>query len=723
MRRLAAIIGIGAAGLSLAGGHNGPANIDRGRLLEASHHPEEWLTTGGDFGKTHFSRLGAINVSTVSRLGYAWGYETGTNRGLEATPIVVDNVMYTSGVAGRAYALDAATGKQIWRFEPRVNPAVQRSTCCDQVNRGVAVWHGRVYVSALDGILYALNAATGKVLWKADTITDRTRGYSSTGAPEVAGNVVVIGNAGGDFDARGYITAYDLKTGLQAWRFFTVPGDPQKPIENADLAIAAKTWDAHSRWDVGGGGNVWDGMTYDPQLNLLYVATGNGEMWEHLKRSPNGGDNLFTCSLLALNPDTGRLVWHYQETPGDQWDYDSDAPIVLTTMSIAGRERQVLMHAPKNGFFYVLDRTSGELLSAKPYVPVNWASEIDLKTGRPLLNPAADYASRPKLVFPSPVGGHLWNPMAYSPSTGLVYLPAIEGGSVMYDLGVNPDRQPGLTNVDVGLAILNSPEDLASLPPAVKIALGRPPADSLDLHRRAYLRAWDPVAQREVWKVLTVGGWDHAGVLATQGGLVFQGSVDGHLRAYDARSGRLLADVDTGSSIIAAPMSYAVDGVQYVAVMAAAGGGYWPVPHPENAAYKYGNSGRILAFRLDGTTTPKPPPLPPIELIPQPPPQTESVAVVQRGQILYLTHCALCHVNAARTEGADLTRLSAGVHAAFDDIVFGGLLREQGMPQWSDVLSKGDVHAIHAWVIKMSEDAYQAQQSKTAPTQALEGPG
>ena len=698
--------------LLLAACERGPAAIDRARLLAAARHPQQWLTTGGDFGKTHYSGLDAIDAASVSRLGYAWGLDTDTTRGLEATPIVVDGVMYASGVAGRVYALDAASGKQLWRFEPQVDPRAYRATCCDQVNRGVAVWRGRVYVAALDGVLYALDAATGKVAWRADTIIDHTRGYSSTGAPEVAGDLVVIGNAGGEFDTRGYVTAYDLKTGRQAWRFFTVPGDPKKPIDHPDLAAAAKTWDPDSRWDVGGGGNVWDGMTYDPKLDLIYVGTGNGEVYSHARRSPKGGDNLYLSSVLAIRAKTGRLAWHYQETPRDQWDYDSDAPLVLTTLRIAGRSRDVLMHAPKNGLFYVLDRATGELLSAKPYVPVTWTRGVDPKTGRPIPNPDADYTDGAKLFFPSPVGGHVWNPMAFSPRTGLVYLPVIESGGVISN-PANSGRRAGLINVGVTMALPDKPEDLAALPASVLAAAKAPGMPNL--RKRAYLRAWDPVAQHTVWQVPTAGWWDHGGVLATKGDLVFQGSVDGHLRAFDARSGRLLKDIDTGSSIIAAPMTYAVGGVQYVAVMAAAGGGLWYLPHPENASYKYGNLGRILAFRLDGIATPKPAPLPPIEPIPAPPPQTASAATIARGQALFASNCTVCHVNLPRTGSADLTRLTPESHASFDEVVFGGLLKDQGMPQWSDVLTKDDVHAIHAYVIKMSQDAFRAQQTKTAP--------
>jgi quinohemoprotein ethanol dehydrogenase len=310
------------------------ASIDRTRLLAVDNDPGAWLTTGRDFGKTHYSPLDSINEQTVSRLGFAWQLETGTNRGMEATPIVIDGVMYTSGVAGRVYALDAASGKVLWQFEPQINGKALRGSCCDMVNRGVAVWQGKVYVAAIDGVLYALDAASGKELWRADTVDDKQRGYSVTGAPEIAGKVVVIGNGGSEFDARGYVTAYDLETGKQAWRFYVVPGDPKKPFEHPELELAAKTWDPDWPFEMGGGGTPWDALVYDPELNLLYVGTGNAAPWNRKVRSPKGGDNLYLASILAINPDSGRLAWHYQEVPGEQWDYTSTQPIVLSTLKL-----------------------------------------------------------------------------------------------------------------------------------------------------------------------------------------------------------------------------------------------------------------------------------------------------------------------------------------------------------------------------------------------------
>lgn len=641
--------------------------IDRKRLMSADKHPGEWLTTGRDFGKGHYSPLAQINTKSVGRLGFAWDYDTQTNRGLEATPIVVDGVMYTSGSTGKAYALDAKTGKERWSFDPHADLRMNRQSCCDEVNRGVAVWKGKVYVAAYDGMLYALDATTGKVVWKADTITNKAKGYVVSGAPEVAGHVVVIGNAGAEYDARGYVSAYDLDTGKLAWRFYTVPGDPASPQESPELEAAVKTWDPKSRWDMGGGGTVWDAMVYDPELNLLYFGTGNGTFYDQSRRSPSGGDNLYIASILAVNPDTGRLVWHYQVAPGDSWDYDATQPIILAELRIGGANRRVLMQAAKTGFFYILDRGTGELLSAENYVPVTWAERVDLKTGRPVLASGVhDFRNNfngKAYIQPSSMGGHNWNPMSYDPKTGLVYIPEIENGQT-------------------GLFTGNT-----------------------------FLRAWDPLKSKHVWSVLTGEWWDHGGVLSTAGGLVFQGTGAGHLLVYDAATGKKLKDIDTGTTIMAAPMSYEIDGVQYIAVMAGWGGGGWSIPHPESAAYQRGNEGRIIAFKLGGEAVPIPPLLPPIPAIPAPPPLTASVDVVKHGGAIFGARCGACHVNAPRSGAPDLRRMAPETHAAFDQIVLGGILKQAGMPGWEGVLAQADVDAIHAYLISISWDAYNKQQA------------
>jgi quinohemoprotein ethanol dehydrogenase len=688
--------------------------IDRDRLLNADADPGDWLTTGRNFGRTHYSALNQINKDTVHRLGFAWQYETFTNRGLEATPIVVDGVMYTSGVAGRVYALNARTGEEIWNFNPEIDRQVDRGSCCDEVNRGVAVWKGKVYVAAFDGRLFALDARSGSVIWQADTIIDHTRGYSSTGAPEVAGNVVVIGNGGAEYDARGYVSAYDVETGEFKWRFFIVPGDPKKGFEHPELEMAAKTWDPNSRWDVGLGGTPWGALVYDPELNLLYVGTGNAALYSYHDRSPSGGDNLFLTSILAIDPDTGRMKWYYQEVPGDRWDYTAVQPIMLADLMIGGKLRKVLMQAPKNGYFYVLDRETGEFISAKNIVPVNWGS-VDPETGKPTVDlEAADYTNGPKYVTPGSMGAHSWQAMALSRDTGLVYIPVIRSGMVIFDATKGHKYRPGLGNTGV-VNLMGGTVNLstATYPPEIEKILksGELFKNYPDREMRTYLIAWDPVRQKQVWQTPDAEWWDRAGVLATAGRLLFVGNGAGQFRALDDATGDVVKAIETGSTIMAAPMTYTVDGEQYIAVMAAFGGGGWYFPHENSAAYKYGNMGRILTFKLDGGEAPIPPLLPTDDPIPQPPKQTASKKTIEKGQELFGANCRACHSNQTRTLSADLRRMSPETQSRFNDIVLHGTLRTGGMPQWDDVLSEKDADAIHAYLIQLAQNAYDEEQA------------
>jgi len=692
-----------------------PGWIDRERLYSSEAGEDWWLTVGGDAGGTHYSRLKDINRENVARLGLAWQFETGTIRGLEATPIVVDGVMYTSGVAGRVYALDAATGKPIWIFEPEVDMQVNRGACCDMVNRGVAVWEGLVYVAALDGVLYALDAATGKVVWKASTFIDDGRARASTGAPQIAGDVVVIGHGGAEYDARGYISAYDLKTGEFRWRFFTVPGDPSRPYEHPELEEAAKTWDPKSRWDMGGGGTVWDAMAYDAELNLLYVGTGNSTPYPRAIRSPGGGDNLYVCSILAIDPRTGRLVWHYQETPGDQWDFTATQPIILTDLEIEGRKRRVLLHAPKNGFLYVLDRATGELLAAPKFAYTNWATHVDLKTGRPVENPeAADYSRGPKIVYPATAGAHNWHKMAWDPELRLLFIPTQEMGNLIFIPPGEPEYRPGRINANAALVFTPQLEFvLPTLPPPMQEQIRALPEyrNKERLRGRSFLQAIDPLTGERRWSVDSAGWWDRAGVLVTAGGLVFQGSATGTFNVYDSSTGELLKTIEVGTSILAAPMTYRVDGVQYVAVMAAWGGGGWSFPQPESAQYRFGNAGRILAFRLDGGPVPQREPLPEPPPIPEPPPQFGDAATIARGEALFSQTCSLCHSNQTRSLAPDLRRMTPAVYEAFDSIVLEGLLLPNGMPRWDDVLTPEDTRAIRAYLIDQQAKAYAAERA------------
>jgi quinohemoprotein ethanol dehydrogenase len=684
-----------------------PARVDEARLAEADAEPHNWYNVHRGSASDHFSPLNKIDQTNVGELGFAWQYETNTTRGLEATPIVVDGVMYTSGNWGKVYAVDAKTGRQLWTFDPQVPGKWGRRPCCDVVNRGVAVWKGKVYVASLDARLFALDSVTGKVVWQQDTLIDRDRYQTSTGAPQIAGGKVVIGNSGAELGVRGYFSAYDAHTGDFAWRFFTVPGDPKKPFEHPEMEMASKTWDPDSAWDIGGGGTVWGHMAYDPKLNLLYVGVGNGAPHPVYIRSPKGGDNLFLSSILAINPDTGRLAWHYQTTPGDSWDYTAIEQLVLTQLQINGRPRQVVMQAPKNGFFYVLDRTTGELLSAGKYGRVNWASHIDLKTGKPVLNEQSDYSKEPKLIYPGQAGAHNWRPMSFSPKTGLVYIPVIEMAMVYSLLSTSKQRRYRPGESHEYSQILSVDGSGAS---ERQLGTAEIPVRELD-----FLKAYDPVSQQEVWSVATsTPGEQSGGVLATGGGLVFQGDGAGFLNVYAADTGASLARINVGTGIMAAPLSYAVDGEQYVAVMAGVGGpANWMFPK-SSAAYRYGNAGRVVAFKLGGGKVPLRPQIDRTQLFDLPQVQA-SAETVARGEELYgKARCNWCHAHGSPGVLPDLLNLSPAMHQAFKDVVLKGILESRGMASFADVLSEEDVEAIHAYLVDEARKSRTGERARGA---------
>lgn len=673
-------------------------NIDFERLLKADTEPGEWFTGGRDYQQTYYSPLTNINKTNIKRLGYAWSYDIDFTTAFESTPTVVDGIMYTSGNRGKVYSLDAETGSLLWQFDPNIDATILSRICCTDVNRGVLVWRGKVYVGSLDGYLYALDAANGNMVWKVDTITDRARSYSITGAPYIAGDKVVIGNSGAEFDARGYVTAYDLDSGAQAWRFFTVPGDPKNGFEHPELEWAAKTWDPNSRWEVGLGGTAWDGMAYDPKLNLLYVGTGNGVPWNRDIRSPAGGDNLFLSSILALNPETGRLVWHYQTTPGDSWDYTATQKLVLADLEIAGKLRQVIMQAPKNGFFYVLDRKTGELLSAMPYASVNWASHVDMKTGRPVETGQGDYSKEPKLLFPSPLGAHQWAPMSYNKISGLVYLPIQEIAMVL-SAPENFSYQAKQTNMGALVTGFTaggglSSNTLANLPPLEMLTAGQP-----NTRPQLFLTAWDPAAAHEVWRVDVTGEIEPeldfyrraSGVMSTASGLVFQGGPDGYFNIYDAETGNRLHTINVGTSMLAAAMTYLIEGKQYVAIMAGVGefDGY--------VDQQFGKRGRIVAFKLDGAGVPQ------REALVRDKAQAQTSLVkdnarpeqISHGEVLFERHCAICHTT-GRAPG--LGNISHAVRTEFFDIVLKGTRVAKGMGSFRDLLSDEDTKDILSYL-------------------------
>ncbi len=681
-----------------------------------------WLAGGRDSDGTYYSPLAGIDASNVERLGFAWQYDLGTHRGQEATPIVIDGVMYTSGTWGYVYAVDAASGRELWRYDPKADYAAARNPCCDLVNRGVAVSKGRVYVAAVDGRLHALDAATGARLWDVDTIADHSLPYSSSGAPQIAGNVVVIGNSGADLNrggVRGYVSAYQLETGKLVWRFYTVPPPRGQPYENPELALADKTWDATRQPEYKGGGTVWDGLGYDARLNLVYFGTANAAPYDQRLVGPSRLDLLYTASIVALHADTGRLAWHYQTTPHDVWDYDSVQKLVLADLRIRGRTRHTIMQACKNGFFYVLDRQSGELLSAANYTYVNWASGVDLKTGRPVLTPQSDWYSGPKNIYPSWAGGHTWNPMSYSGKTGLMYIPVLDVPNVWVDMAHNGGTVKYIDGFFTANGIM--PDDTYD-PESLKRLFGPlPDLKTIESERRGkrvreLIRAWDPVAQRTVWEHETsfgMRGYD-GGIMSTAGNLVFQGRGSGELWIYAADTGKVLKVIQTGSHIMAAPMTYAINGVQYVAVQAGYGGAaitVGPIP-ASSAAHRYDNTNRIIAFRLDGGPVPTPPPRVD-EPFPQPPEQSADEQSIRAGEIKFIQECSRCHVLGPSIT-PDLRKLNPGFQSAFKDIVLRGLVAPTGMERFDDLLSENDVDDIQAYVIDESWKAYRAQESTPA---------
>jgi quinohemoprotein ethanol dehydrogenase len=687
--------------------------IDTDRMAHADEQPGEWLTDGGDGTGAYYSHLTQINAGNARQLGFAWDYELHSNRGLEATPIVVDGVMYTSGNWGRVYALDAATGRELWTYDPGVDAQWGRYACCDVVNRGVAVWEGRVYVVSLDGYLHALDAATGRLAWKTDTLTGRAATdfhYFASGAPLIAGDEVVVGNGGADFKgARGYISAFDLATGQFRWRFFTVPRDPARGAQDQPhLKQAIDTWDPHYDWSAGGGGSVWDGLSYDPELGLIYFGTANPSPYAIGKDTPRG-DQLYAASMLAVRAQSGQLAWHFQEVPGDGWDYDATQKTVLTALDIDGAKRSVLLQAAKNGYVYVFDRATGELLSAHPFAFINWTKGLDPGTGRPIRNPFADYTQRPKLIFPAMTGAHNWQPMSYSRATGLLYIPVIDASMVYIN---TENRRAGLIEGNFNVVGVMpedyDPQGLASLfgplPPMRKMDKGvAHPAAS-----RGVLRAVDPLTGRVAWE--QAGSlWD-GGVLSTAGNLVVRGDTGGHLNVYTADSGKLLQRIEIGTSVMAAPMTYSVRGEQYLAVMAGYGGGTLFMPFPaDSAARNYGNAGRIVAFKLGGSAVPKPP-LRVEKPFEKPPPHEGSAPSIASGEVLYNRFCGRCHVFGIGLL-PDLRRLSAPTHQLFYEIVLNGAYRAKGMGRWDDVLSRADAESIHAYLVDQAWVAYEHQQN------------
>lgn len=659
---------------------NPVAEVDAGFIARNATTGRDWPSYGLNHAENRFSPLTGITTQNVARLGLAWSYDLGSRRGVQATPVVVNGVMYVTASWSVVHAIDARTGQRLWSFDPEVPREFGERGCCDVVNRGVAVYRGRVFVASFDGRLFALDAATGQVAWQRDTIIDRTRPYTITGAPRVFAGNVIIGNGGAEYGVRGYITAYDHATGEQRWRWFAVPGNPADPPEDESMRRALATWDPAGRWwEAGGGGTMWDTMAYDAELGLMFVGTGNGSPWNQRLRSPAGGDNLYLHSIVALDPRTGAYRWHFQHVPGETWDYTATQPMILAELEIEGRLRRVILHAPKNGFFYVIDRTDGTLISARPFVEVNWATGYDAR-GRPIENPAARHPTEPFEAIPSAFGARNWHPMAFNPRTGLVYMP-VHG----VPLTLTPDPEWRMN---------------ANLPGRMQAASGwnlgfllnaTPPR----AQPFGALIAWDPVAQREVWRRDLGAPWN-GGTLTTAGDLVFQGTADGRFVAYHARTGETLWETPVGSGVVAAPSTFEVDGVQHVAIAVGWGGvfGLW------QRATDRVSPGRVYSFRVGGQAAM------PAPVLAERRPLVSGIAFraedVAPGTGLYVANCAGCHGVPGVNNGGNIPNLGFSTRETLENLpqlTLAGAWAGQGMPNFQGRLTEAEVLKIRAFIM------------------------
>jgi len=710
------VLSIAAIGLGGAARNGGPTRfgqIDDARMANAASEPQNWLLHSGTHMAQNYSALDQINVGNIKDLKPAWQLEFDTNRGQESTPIVVDGVAYVTTAWSKVYAVDAKTGKQLWFYDPKVPGQSGAKGCCDVVNRGAAVYKGRVYSGTWDGRLIALDARTGKLVWSTQTV-DPDSVLTVTSAPRIANGLVYIGNAGGDFGGRGYVTAYHADTGKQAWRFYLTPGDPKKKDGAAsdDImdTLVQPTWPGpHNEYR--GGANVWNSMVYDPEFDQVLLATGDGFPWNRHFRSEGKGDNLFIASIVALDAKTGKYKWHYQETPGESWDLDAIADIVLADLPVDGKVRKVAMHAPKSGLFWVLDRQTGRAISGVPFVAgVNWTFGLDPATGKPIMNPAAYYDNKTP-VRVGPNSAHSWHPVSFSPKTGLMYLQANQTPPPLWTPKPTYEWIKGVDNV--GLYMFGGPI------PAETLA--RTPPEDKSIPRASWLMAWNPVTQAPAWKTEARGG----GVLATAGNLVFQGearNLMGTLNAYRADTGEKVWSFPVPNAIHTSPVSYMIDGEQYILLPMGAGG--------TNALLGGGpdvrenRNGRLVAFKLNGKAT-LPPDAPPAGPM-RPPAATETftASAILQGQDLYGQFCARCHGIGARSSNMipDLRRSTALANKPlWSTVVEGGALVNKGMISWTKFLPAGGAEAIRAYVAEETRKQIANPLPANAPPPPVNG--
>jgi len=653
----------------------------------------EWLSYGRTYQEQRFSPLNKINRDNVNELDLAWSFKFDTARGMEATPLVHNGVIYVSTGWSHVHALDARTGEELWHYDAKVPKAQLAKTCCGPVNRGVALWQDsssaplQVFFGALDGRLIALDAKTGEENWSIQS-TPTDGNYSITGAPRIVKGMVIIGNGGAELGVRGYVSAYDVNTGEMKWRFYTVPGDRNKPQESPALEAALDTWSGDEWYKLGGGGGTaWDSLVYDPELDLLYIGTGNGSPWNRDLRSPGGGDNLYLSSIVALRPDTGEYVWHYQVTPADNWDYTATQQLVLAELQIKGESRSVIMQAPKNGFFYVLDRKTGELLSADKFAKATWATHVDMETGRPVESKFADYQKNGgSYIWPSPYGAHNWQPMSFSAKTGLMYIP-VQSIPAYFSAVEEVMYRVNRWNTGVDLNTNRDPRSWVA---------GKASMDALIFGE---LVAWDPIKKQRAWQVHHAKP-SNGGILSTAGDLVFQGTWDGTFAAYDAYDGEKLWQYKSDSAVLAGPMTFELDGEQYVAVAQGSGGTVMITVGDELQRNKT-NQNKLLVFKKGQFN------------------QTNSLAnaelttiralghaantdpeVIALGESIYHNNCGSCHgINALSNYIVpNLRYMSEQTHNDFASIVIGGTRTHKGMIGFYDTLGVDDVDAIHAYL-------------------------
>ncbi|MCW1384891.1 PQQ-dependent dehydrogenase, methanol/ethanol family [Novosphingobium sp. KCTC 2891] len=657
-----------ASAAMLVAGHPGSApSVHRSEpaaILKDGSDGANWAGYGRTFGEQHYSPLDQVNARNLGDLGLSWSIDLPPGNAV-TQPLEVDGVLYFTTGYSVVHAVDAVTGGELWTYDPHAPEAAGERLRRSWGSRGLGYWDGRIYTGTVDGRLIALDARTGTVAWSSQTLEDGDLRYI-TAAPRIFDGKVIVGHGGADSsDARGYVTAYDARTGEQVWRFFTVPGDPAKGFENAAMAMAAKTWSGEW-WKFGGGGTVWNALSYDPETRTVFIGTGNGAPWNRKVRSQGKGDNLFLASILALDVNTGRYKWHYQVNPGETWDYNAAMDMHLANLRIGGKVRKVLVTAPKNGFLYVIDRTNGKFISAEKIAKVTWATRIDPKTGRPVEVAGARYENGQSFeLWPSNSGAHSHMPSAFSPQTGLVYVPVAEAGLVFTDAGLdlaNWKRTPHAA-YDVGA--------YPAFGPSTKLP-----------DPTSFLVAWNPATQKLAWKVETPKKWN-GGLMATAGNLVFQGQADGQFNAYDARTGKRLWSFAAQAPVLAAPISYMVGGRQYITVLAGPGtsAGVDASAIATTSDYRT-TQRRVLTFAIGGTATlPRPEPADTTPL--DDPDYREDTASATRGARLF-GQCFSCHGIGADAGGGvapDLRRSPIPLSSeAFAAVVHEGALVSQGMP-------------------------------------------